>query len=142
MVDTSNDDQYYTAAEVAKIKGIRRQSVIDGCKRGQYPGAYKTVPDAMNRQGIWRVPKGIIDAASATQDIVPITRPLTPADLQAVIQQSVQAAIDERMGHLEKRLENHDRLLMETLRAIQVRNTEAAATKEEEEKKKPWFKFW
>lgn len=139
MVDTSQEDNYYTAAEVAKIKGIRRQSVIDGCKRGQYPGAFKTVPDALNRQGIWRIPKALIDTAAAAQEVVTVTRPLTPADLQAVIHQTVQAAIDERMTQYERRLENHDRLLMETLRAVQARN-EAAA--QEEEKKKPWYKFW
>ncbi len=139
MTDTSREDQYYTAAEVAKIKGIRRQSVVDGCKRGQYPGAYKTVPDAVNRQGIWKIPKETIDTAAAIQDVVAITRPLSPVELQTVIQQTVQTAIDGRMKQIESRLENHDRLLMETLRAIQTRNAEAAAAKEE---KKPWFKFW
>lgn len=133
MTDTCKLDKYYTVREVAEIKEIRRQSVIDGCKRGQYPGAYKTTPDAVNRQGIWLIPKTSIDSATMVQDVVTVTRALSPADFQTMIDQSIEKAIGKKMQQLEQRLENHDRLLMETLRAIQEKNNS---------KKKSFWKFW
>jgi predicted transcriptional regulator len=128
------DEQYYTIREVAEIKGITRQSVLEGCKRGQYPGAYKTPPDGMNRQGVWMIPKQAIDEAVMTQEVATVTRALTPADLQAMIDKAVGQKIQEHEQRLEQRLENHDKLLMEILRAIQEKN---------EKKKKPfWRRFW
>jgi len=133
MTDTSKLDKYYTVREVAEIKEIRRQSVIDGCKRGQYPGSYKTTPDAVNRQGVWLIPKTIIDNVTMVQDVVTVTRSLSPADFQSLIEQSIEKAVSEKMKQFEQRLETHDRLLMETLRAIQ---------KNDYCKKKPFWKFW
>ena len=133
MTDTCKYDQYYTVSEVAKIKGITRQSVIDGCKRGKYPGAYKTVPDTVNRQGVWQIPKNVIDGAVVTQDVVTVTRALTPADLQTMIEKAVGQKMWEYEQRIEKRLDSHDQLLMNTLRAVQEKN---------ENKKKSFWKFW
>lgn len=141
MADTSKHEDFYTAGDVAKIKGIKRQSVIEGCKRGQYPGAFKTDPDSVNRQGLWLIPKAVIDssAATITKDVVTVTRPLSPADLQVIMKQSVKEAVDESMKqfeqNLEARLDARDQLLMETLHAIQEKN-------QHESKKKPFWKFW
>lgn len=123
------DEQYYTVREVAEIKGIKRQSILEGCRRGQYPGAYKTDADAINRQGVWLIPRTAIDSAVMTKDVVMVTKTLTATDLQTMIEK----AVDGRMRQFEQRLENHDRLLTETLRVIQEKN---------DKKKKYWFEFW
>jgi len=129
LTDTSNDEKYYTVSEVAKIRGIRRQSVIDGCKRGQYHGAYKTEPDSFNRQGVWKIPVTLFDTPTATQEVMVLNKPITPADLKNMIEQ----VVDERMSRLEKRLESHDKLLMETLRETHEKNSH---------KRRGWWKFW
>ena len=132
MSVSRKDEQYYTIRQVTEIKGITRQSVLEGCKRGQYPGAYKTTPDTLNRQGVWMIPKQAIKEAVMTQEVMTVTRALTPADLQIMIENAVGQKMQEYEQRIEQRLENHDRLLIETLRAIQVKN----------EKKKPFWKFW
>jgi len=132
MIDTYKPDDYYTAAQVAEIKGITKQAVLAGCQKNKYPGAIKTKPDAINTKGVWLVPKNLVDTPIMTKDVISVTRNLTPADLQTMIEQSVEKVVDNRINRLEKRLENHDKLLMETLRAIQQKN----------ENKKSLWKFW
>jgi hypothetical protein len=66
-------------------------------------------------------------------DVVTITRAITPDDLKIMIENSVEKIIDDRMKKLEDRLEIHDRLLTENLRAIQEKN---------QQMKKTFWKFW
>ncbi len=61
MVDECKIEEYYSALEVAELRGITKQAVIDGCKKGKIRGAVKSQPDRTNKQGLWLIPKETID---------------------------------------------------------------------------------
>lgn len=53
-----NQEKIYTADEVSKMLRVHRKTVGRLCKRGDFPGAYKTGP-AVNSH--WRIPQSALD---------------------------------------------------------------------------------
>jgi predicted RecB family endonuclease len=92
-LDYNYKDQYYSALEVAEIKRLTKQAVIDGCKRGQYPGAKKTDPTRGSKQGLWFIPKHVINEPVVTQDVVAVNRQITPQDLKNALKETLREEV-------------------------------------------------
>ncbi len=125
MTDALKANEFYTAAEVAKIKGITKQAIIDGCKKGRYPGSMKTEPDNLNTRGIWQIPKHLIDTPVAIQDVVTLNKAMTPQNIEQLIINSTRAAIKEEIEplrnevqQLRNELESHYRRQDERIREV------------------------
>lgn len=102
LVDSHNVDSvenYYTVRQVAEIKGISKQAIIEGCKSGKYPGS-KKVDSNISPNGIWLIPKNIIDIPVVVKDVAVTTRQIAPQELQNM----VESAIREELGLLRNEI--------------------------------------
>ena len=54
---TTGENEYYTAAQAAKILGLKKSTVQTRCQKGQFPGAYKAAGTEGNPNGCWMIPK-------------------------------------------------------------------------------------
>lgn len=97
---TNIKKDYYTAAEVAQIKGVTRQAVNNDIHAGKYPGAFQL---GMGKRP-WLIPKSAIDTPTSTQDVVNITRQLTPAELQQLFNTAVQTAVQAEIQPLKEEI--------------------------------------
>lgn len=101
MVDGREIDEFYSALEVAEIKGLTKQAIIDGCKKGKYQGAVKSQPDRTNRQGLWLIPKAIID--NPPSEFAPAIKPEIETlnledlknDFRTIVAQEVEKKLEE-----------------------------------------------
>jgi hypothetical protein len=134
---------YYTAAEVAEILGLEKNSIIHRCKKGYYSGVIKTEPDKSNTQGMWLIPISEIDTPVMTKEVATLTRQLTQVDLEKAfvsavcnaiepLQEKIEAqtaeikalqteieTMNKKQEKIEQAADRRDKQLMEAIRAIQ-----------------------
>lgn len=110
MTDSLTDDltnikkDYYTSAEVAEIKGVTRQAVNNDIHAGKYPGAFQL----QIGKKPWLIPKAVIDNSVVTQDVVTLTRHMTPGELQQLFNNAVQTAVRAEIEQLKRDLTERD----------------------------------
>ena len=110
MTDTSQADltnsltqiknDYYTAGEVAEIRGVTRQTVNTDIHAGKYPGAFQ-LPYGKRP---WVIPKAAINQAVASQDVVTLSRQITPQELQQLFAAAVRTAVQAEIEPLQKEI--------------------------------------
>lgn len=148
-----NPDDYYTALELAEILGLEKNTIIYRCKKGYYPGSIKKEPDRTSPQGMWLIPKSLIDTPTVVKDVATFTRQVAPGDLAKILENAVVQAVEQAVEPLYKtideqtakikelndkftlnsaNIEKRDERLMEAIRLIQQNQKEQAG--------RPWWK--
>ena len=98
-------EDFYSAAESAQILKVSKQTVINRCQRGDFPGAHKTVPTKLNPHGQWLIPKAAIDQPVMTQDVAVLTRQINPVEFQQALAVIVQQAVADATAPLQKQID-------------------------------------
>ena len=98
-------EDFYSAAESAQILKVSKQTVINRCQRGDFPGAHKTVPTKLNPHGQWLVPKAAIDQPVMTKDVAVLTKQINPAEFQQALAVIVQQAVADATAPLQKQID-------------------------------------
>ena len=141
MVDTYQPDQSddrsippvndcYTAEEVSKILGLKKEAILKRCRTGKFIGAYKAEPTATVPAGQWFIPRAAIDQSTATQEIIVLPQAMTPEAMTLAIRQAINQGIAERMGAVVGPLTDE----------IKAMRAEIGELKLQLEEKKPWWK--
>jgi hypothetical protein len=145
VVDGREIDEFYSALEVAEIKGLTKQAIIDGCKKGKYQGAIKTQPDRTNRQGLWLIPKTIIDnppvpTVTPETEIEKVSLEDLKKDFRSIVSEEIVKHTDENRQQqlaIERAAQKrHNEMLDILLRQAQEIQQMKIAIE------KPWWKFW
>lgn len=146
MIDAREIDEFYSALEVAEIKGLTKQAIIDGCKKGKYPGAIKSQPDRTNRQGLWLIPKAVIDnppiefPPTVQSPIEKLSIEELKNDFRSIVIEEITKQSDEnRKQQLSIELSSekrHNEMIDILIRQSQdIQRMKFAL-------EKPWWKFW
>lgn len=146
MIDEREIDEFYSALEVAEIKGLTKQAIIDGCKKGKYQGAIKTQPDRTNKQGLWLIPKAIID--NPPTEYPPSVKPQIESlnleelknDFRSIVAEEVAKKLEEnrqiQLAISISSQKKHDEMINMLIRQSQeIQRLKVAI-------EKPWWKFW
>ena len=132
----------YTAEEVAKILGLKKEAVLKRCRGGKFIGAYKAEPTATVPAGQWFIPRTSIDQSTATQEVIVLPQAMTPEAMTLAIRQAINQGIAEQMEAVVGPL-------MSEIKAMRVEIGELKQQLEEKEKalpapvleeKRPWWK--
>lgn len=152
---------YYTASQVAQILGLEKRTIITRCVKRQFEGAFKTTPpEGSKENGIWLIPKRVIDQPHTISDVASLTRQVSPVELERSIGQAIaknvtaaieplqqklneQAVIIERqqqkITELEGKLDaNHDEIKSSLMNLADLVETR---TERLSKKKKSWWPF-
>lgn len=140
-----NQNDYYTAEEVAKINGVTKDAILRRCRQGKFSGAFKASPTPENPQGIWRIPKSAIDSPVIIKDVAVINKQFTPQELRSVFKETIHSEVEllrealkrqiniiecqneklqclyqleKEVHHLRVELESHNRRIDERLREV------------------------
>ena len=101
----SSDREYYTASEVAEIKGLDKNTILNRCKKGYYNTAVKRDPSLGNPHGLWLIRKSEIDTPTMSKDVATFTRQITPLELEKAINQAIAAAVFKAVAPLSEKIE-------------------------------------
>jgi hypothetical protein len=131
----------YTAEEVAKILGLKKEAILKRCRMGKLTGAFKAEPTATVPAGQWFIPKNSIDQPAATQEMFVIPRPMTQESVALLIRQSINQGINEQLTAAINPLHDEIKALREEIGDLKKQLQERAALPAPEEEK-PWWRFW
>ncbi len=153
MVNTHQPDQgsdqstppvndCYTAEEVAKILGLKKEAVLKRCRGGKFIGAYKAQPTATVPAGQWFIPRSSIDQSIATQEVIVLPQAMTPEAMTLAIRQAINQGIAEQMAAVVDPLRSEIKALRAEIGELkqQVAEKEKALPAPIQEEKKPWWK--
>ncbi len=135
----------YTAEEVAKILGLKKEAVLKRCRGGRFIGAYKAEPTATVPAGQWFIPKKSIDQSAATQDVIVLPKAMTPEAMMLAIRQSINQGIAEQMNAVVEPLMSEIKSLRAEIGELKQQLEEkekALSTPVSEEKRSWWKKFF
>lgn len=146
MVDGRENEEFYSALEVAEIKGLTKQAIIDGCKKGKYQGAVKSQPDRTNKQGLWLIPKSFIDnpptefTPTIKAEVENLNLEELKKDFRSIVKEEIAKEIEKnRQQQLAISItsqKKHDEMLNILIRQAQdIQRMKIAL-------EKPWWKFW
>ena len=124
MVDDYKIDEFYSALEVSEIKGLTKQAIIDACKKGRFAGAVKSQPDKSNKQGVWLIPKQIIDNPDTNFVPAPIKQQIDLATLKA----DFTDIIAQKVAPLTQKLDEQTEIIKQ-LQAANENSTQTILTK-------------
>lgn len=88
----------YTAEEVAKILGLKKEAILKRCRTGKFIGAFKAEPTPTVPAGQWFIPKASIDQSTATQEVIVLPQAMTPEAMTLAIKQAINQGVTEQMG--------------------------------------------
>ena len=131
----------YSAEEVAKILGIKKEAVLKRCRGGKFAGAYKAEPTATVPAGQWFIPRASIDRSTATQEVIVLPQAMTPEAMTLAIRQAINQGVAEQMAAVVEPLTSEIKALRAEIGAMkeQLAEKERALAAPVEEKK-PWWK--
>ena len=132
----------YSAEEVAKILGLKKEAILKRCRTGKFIGAYKAEPTATVPAGQWFIPKSSIDQSIATQEVIVLPQAMTPEAMTLAIRQAINQGIAEQMGTVVEPLMAEIKALRAEIGELkqQVAEKEKALPAPIQEEKKPWWK--
>ena len=144
MVNTHQPDQgsdqstpvvndCYSAEEVAKILGLKKEAVLKRCRGGKFIDAYKAKPTATVPAGQWFIPKTSIDQSTATQEVIVLPQAMTPEAMTLAIRQAINQGVTEQMGTVVEPL-------ISEIKAMRAEIGELKLQQQQLEEKKPWWK--
>ena len=153
--ENNQQDEYYIASEVAEILALDKNTILNRCKKGFYPGAMKADPRPDNPHGVWLIPKRLIDTPTMTQEVVTLTRQITANELEraiaVAISQAVSAATEPlrdeireltaKISHLEIATYNTSQSISKKFDNI-IEESRADHKAIETNKHRPWWNFW
>lgn len=153
MVDTYQPDQgnnqstppvndCYSAEEVAKILGLKKEAVLKRCRGGKFIGAYKAEPTATVPAGQWFIPKSSIDQSTATQEVIVLPQAMTPEAMTLAIRQAINQGVAEQMGTVVEPLMAEIKAMRAEIGELklQLEEKEKALPAPVPEEKRPWWK--
>ena len=120
----------YTAEEVAKILGLKKEAILKRCRTGKFIGAYKAEPTPTVPAGQWFIPRSSIDQSTATQEVIVLPQAMTPEAMTLAIRQAINQGIAEQMEAVVGPL-------MSEIKAMRVEIGELKQQLEEKEKALP-----
>ena len=135
-------DDCYTAEEVAKILGLKKEAVLKRCRGGKFIGAFKAEPTATIPAGQWFIPRSSIDQSTATQDVIVIPQAMTPEAMTLAIKQAINQGVTEQMGFVVGPLTAEIKAMRAEIGELkqQVAEKEKALAAPATEEKKSWWK--
>lgn len=139
MVDGCEINDYYSALEVAEIKGLTKQAIIDGCKKGKYLGAIKSQPDRTNKQGLWLIPKAVIDNPSTE---LTVTAPPQVEQIRSIIEVYTTENKQQQKAFEEASQKRHNEMVDILIRQSLDIQRMKSAIENLEKREKPWWKIW
>ena len=132
----------YTAEEVAKILGLKKEAVLKRCRGGKFTGAYKAEPTPTVPAGQWFIPCSSIDQSTATQEVVVLPQAMTPEAMALTIRQAINQGIASELTRVVDPLTSEIKALRAEIGALKQQLEEkdkalpAPATTEE---KRSWW---
>ena len=134
----------YSAEEVAKILGLKKEAVLKRCRGGKFTGAYKAEPTPTVPAGQWFIPRASIDQSTATQEVVVLPRAMTPEAMALAIRQAINQGMAEQMGSVVEPLTAEIKALRAEIGELkeQLAEKEKALPAPAEEKKSWWKKIF
>jgi hypothetical protein len=139
LVDGCEINDYYSALEVAEIKGLTKQAIINGCKTGKYPGAIKSQPDRTNKQGLWLIPKAVIDNPSVE---LALTAPPQVEQIRSIIEVYTTENKQQQRAFEETSQKRHNEMVDILMRQSQDIQRMKFVIDTLEKQQKKWWKFW
>ena len=132
----------YSAEEVAKILGLKKEAILKRCRSGKFIGAYKAEPTPTVPAGQWFIPKASIDQSTATQEVIVLPQAMTPEAMTLAIRQAVNQGIAEQMEAVVGPLTDEIKALRAEIGEMkeQLEEKEKALPAPVLEEKKSWWK--
>ena len=132
----------YTAEEVAKILGLKKEAVLKRCRGGKFIGAYKAKPTATVPAGQWFIPKTSIDQSTATQEVIVLSQAMTPEAMTLAIRQAINQGVTEQMGTVVEPLMSEIKAMRAEIGELklQLEEKEKALPAPATEEKRSWWK--
>ena len=134
-------NDFYSAEEVARILGLKKEAILKRCRAGKFIGAYKAEPTATVPAGQWFIPKNCINQPVATQEIAVLPQAMTPEAVALTIRQAINQGIDAQLTTAINPLRDEIKALREEIGELKKQLEEKEALPAPEEKK-PWWKVW
>jgi len=103
LVDGYQRDDYYTAKEVAEIRSISKQAVIEGCKRGQYDGVFQD-QSYLGANKPWLIPKQAVDNPVMIHDVAVLKKEMSPMEIKNLLAVIVSEAVSGAMEGIQEEL--------------------------------------
>lgn len=101
---TKIKEDYYTAAEVAEIRGVTRQAVNSDLHAGKYPGAFQL---EIGKKP-WLIPKETVDSPVITKDVITLTRQIAPSELQQLFNSAITIAVNTAIEPLQQKINEQE----------------------------------
>lgn len=132
----------YTAEEVAKILGLKKEAVLKRCRGGKFIGAYKAEPTATVPAGQWFIPKTSINQSTATQEVIVLPQAMTPEAMTLAIRQAINQGIADQMGAVVGPLTDEIKAMRAEIGELkqQLEEKEKALPAPVPEEKQAWWK--
>lgn len=132
----------YSAEEVAKILGIKKEAVLKRCRGGKFAGAYKAEPTATVPAGQWFIPRASIDRSTATQEVIVLPQAMTPEAMTLAIRQAINQGIAAEMAAVVEPLTAEIKAMRTEIADLkeQLAEKEKALPAPTSEEKKSWWK--
>ena len=134
-------NDFYSAEEVAKILGLKKEAILKRCRAGKFTGAYKAEPTPTVPAGQWFIPKSCINQSKAIQEIVVIPQAMTQEAMSLAIGQAINKGIETHLAKAINPLQDEIKALREEIGELKKQLEEKEALPAPEEKK-PWWKIW
>lgn len=135
-------NECYSAEEVAKIMGLKKEAILKRCRSGKFTGAYKAEPTPTVPAGQWFIPKSSIDQSTATQQVIVLPQAMTPEAMTLAIRQAINQGIAEQMEAVVGPLTDEIKALRAEIGELkgQLEAKEKVLPAPATEENKPWWK--